>query len=36
MNYTKLFSAPMWAAIACLVLLVAFYPKKSPAARVTA
>jgi nucleoside transporter len=36
MNYTTLFSAPMWAAIACLVLLEAFYPKKSPAARVAA
>jgi nucleoside transporter len=25
-NYTKLFSVPMWAALACLVLLVLMYP----------
>jgi nucleoside transporter len=26
MDYTRLFSVPMWAAIACFVLLLAFYP----------
>jgi MFS family permease len=26
MNYTRLFSIPMWAALACLVALLAFYP----------
>lgn len=26
MDYTKLFSIPMWAALACLVLLLLFYP----------
>ena len=26
LNYTKLFTVPMWAAIACLVLLLMFYP----------
>lgn len=29
MDYTKLFSIPMWGAVACLGLLVAFYPGKS-------
>jgi nucleoside transporter len=33
MNYTKLFSAPMWGAIACLVLLEAFYPRKQSVAQ---
>jgi len=32
MDYQKLFSVPMWAAIACLVLLLLFYPRKKPAA----
>ena len=27
-DYTKLFSAPMWASVACLVLLLIFYPRK--------
>ncbi len=27
MDYTKLFSIPMWAALVCLGLLLAFYPK---------
>jgi len=31
MDYTRLFSAPMWASLACLVLLVLFYPSKSRA-----
>ena len=30
MNYPKLFSAPMWAALICLGLLLAFYPSHSP------
>ena len=28
--YTKLFSVPMWAALACLVALLLTYPSKSP------
>ena len=32
MNYTTLFSIPMWASIACLALLMAFYPNRSPKA----
>ncbi len=28
MDYHKLFSVPMWAAMACLVLLLNFYPRK--------
>jgi nucleoside transporter len=36
MNYTKLFSAPMWAAIACLVLLAIFYPRKQSAVQTAA
>jgi nucleoside transporter len=32
MDYTKLFSAPMWAALACLLLLALFYPGKRPLA----
>ena len=31
MNYPKLFSYPMWAAVVCLLLLLAFYPNKPPA-----
>jgi MFS family permease len=31
MNYRKLFSAPMWAALACLVFLLLFYPGKRSA-----
>ena len=27
-DYTKLFSVPMWASLACLALLLAFYPKQ--------
>lgn len=29
MNYTKLFSVPMWASFGCLALLLLFYPSKS-------
>jgi len=29
MDYTRLFSVPMWASVACLVLLMLFYPSKS-------
>jgi MFS family permease len=28
-DYTRLFSVPMWASVACLVLLRLFYPRKS-------
>ena len=28
MNYTKLFSVPMWMSVACLVALLLFYPSK--------
>ena len=31
MDYTKLFSYPMWAALACLVFMLAVYPNKPPA-----
>lgn len=31
MNYVKLFSVPMWMAIACLVALIVAYPNKSKA-----
>ena len=31
MNYPKLFSYPMWAAVVCMLLLLAFYPNKPPA-----
>ena len=31
-NYQKLFEVPMWAALACLVLLFFFYPSKSKSA----
>lgn len=34
MDYTRLFSAPMWASLACFALLMLFYPSK-PAARST-
>lgn len=30
MDFAKLFSVPMWASLACLVLLLALYPSKSP------
>ena len=30
MDFTKLFSVPMWMALACFVLLLALYPKSSP------
>ena len=30
MDYTKLFSVPMWAALACLVLMLLFYPNHKP------
>ena len=30
MDYTKLFSVPMYASLACLVLLFVFYPARSP------
>lgn len=29
-DYTKLFSYPMWAALACLAVLAVLYPSKSP------
>jgi nucleoside transporter len=29
LDYTKLFSVPMWASVACLVALVIFYPRRS-------
>lgn len=32
MNYTRLFSVPMWASVACLALLLMFYPNKRPGA----
>ena len=28
MDYTRLFSVPMWASLACLLLLLAFYPAR--------
>ena len=31
MNYQKLFSVPMWAALACLVIMQLCYPNKPPA-----
>jgi len=31
MDYHKLFSVPMWTAMACLVALLLFYPRKKPA-----
>ena len=31
MDYTKLFSVPMWAGLACLVLMGIFYPNRNPA-----
>jgi len=31
MDYHKLFSVPMWAAIVCLVVLLTFYPRKKVA-----
>jgi nucleoside transporter len=30
LDYTRLFSYPMWASIACFVALLAFYPRRSP------
>jgi hypothetical protein len=30
MDFHKLFSVPMWAALVCLVLLLLFYPRKKP------
>ncbi|MEM9381063.1 MAG: MFS transporter [Planctomycetota bacterium] len=30
MDYRRLFSAPMWASLACLALLLVFYPSWSP------
>jgi hypothetical protein len=29
-DYTRLFSVPMWASLACLVLLQVAYPRHSP------
>ncbi len=29
LDYTKLFSVPMWACLACLIALVIFYPRRS-------
>jgi MFS family permease len=31
MDYSKLFSYPMWAALACLVFMLAMYPNRPPA-----
>jgi predicted MFS family arabinose efflux permease len=31
MDYTRLFSVPMWASLACLVILLFFYPSRSAA-----
>jgi MFS family permease len=31
MDYRKLFSVPMWMALGCLALVLAFYPGKKPA-----
>jgi nucleoside transporter len=31
MNFTRLFSVPMWMAIACLAALLVFYPRRSEA-----
>ena len=31
-DYRRLFSVPMWASVACLLLLLAFYPSKRPRA----
>ena len=30
LDYTRLFSIPMWASLACLVLLQVAYPRRSP------
>jgi len=30
MNYTRLFSIPMWAAVACLAIMLVGYPGRSP------
>ena len=30
LDYTRLFSVPMWASVACLVLLQVAYPRRSP------
>ena len=30
MDFTKLFSVPMWAGLACLVLMGIFYPHRKP------
>lgn len=30
MNYTRLFSVPLWIALGCLAVLLVFYPRKSP------
>jgi len=35
-DYTKLFSVPMWMSVACLALLLAFYPKQGRHERVEA
>jgi nucleoside transporter len=32
LDYTRLFSVPMWAALACFALLMAFYPRSRPRA----
>jgi len=29
-DYTRLFSVPMWASVACLAALLFFYPNRSP------
>ena len=34
MNYQKLFSIPMYMALACLAALLVFYPNKKPDAAI--
>ncbi|MBC8405905.1 MAG: MFS transporter [Planctomycetes bacterium] len=36
LDYTRLFSIPMWASLACLVALIAFYPNRPPRSLTTA
>jgi len=30
LDYTRLFSVPMWASLVCFLVLLAFYPSRSP------
>ena len=34
-DYSRLFSVPMWASVACLLILSIFYPWKRPIGRPT-